>query len=175
MLALVRISTLLLLALTASASLIPFQGKLTFPGQDLKPVPGDSPIANCDVSQKQLLTLKEVDLSPNPPQRGVNLTITAIGDLDVAVTEGAYVEIDVTYGYIKLIHQTFDICSEIQNVDLECPLDKGHYELTKEVEIPQQVPPGKYTVFARAFTADDKFITCLTGSVEFGPENFSFF
>ena len=39
--------------------------------------------------------------------------------------------------------------------------------ITKEVEIPEEVPPGKYLVTARAFTKDDEYITCLTATVEF--------
>ncbi|GMF39455.1 unnamed protein product [[Candida] boidinii] len=137
------------------------------PGE--KPVPGNSPISICDSTESQLLTLESVVLSPNPPERGQNLTISAIGTLSETIKEGAYVDVDVTYGYIKLIHQTFDLCEEIQNVDMTCPIESGKYTLTKQVEIPKEVPPGKYTVYARAYTDEDEFITCLTGTVEFPP------
>ncbi|ESX01809.1 hypothetical protein KL918_004780 [Ogataea parapolymorpha] len=154
-----------LLSLANCLSLSPF----AFPGQDTKPVPGDSPLLLCDSSSSQLLKLTHVDVLPNPPERGTNLTIVARGDLSKQVDEGAYVEVDVTYGYIKLLHQTYDLCEELPNVDMECPLKKDSYDLTKIVEIPNEVPPGTYTVIARAFTADDELITCLTGSVAFPP------
>ena len=77
---------------------------------DTKPVPGKSPIEVCDYSSKQLLTLDEITISPNPPEAGANLTFTAKGTLDKTITDGAYVEVDVRYGFIKLIHQTYDIC-----------------------------------------------------------------
>ncbi|CAD1810677.1 ML domain family protein [Candida parapsilosis] len=134
---------------------------------DTKPVPGKSPIEVCDYSSKQLLTLDEITISPNPPEAGANLTFTAKGTLDKTITDGAYVEVDVRYGFIKLIHQTYDICKEITKVDLECPIEKGKQVITKEVEIPEEVPPGKYLVTARAFTKDDEYITCLTATVEF--------
>ncbi|KAH3667348.1 hypothetical protein OGAPHI_002997 [Ogataea philodendri] len=133
------------------------------------PVPGDSPLLLCEASNRQLLTLSHVDLSPNPPVRGNNLTIVARGALSTEITDGAYVEVDVSYGYIKLLHQTYDICEELPNVDMECPLEKGYYDLVKEVEIPNEVPPGKYTVVAKAYTAEDELITCLTGTAEFPP------
>lgn len=136
-----------------------------------KPVPGNSPVAICDVTEKQLLTIDLVDLSPNPPQRGVNLTVEAIGHLFTEVEEGAYVDVDVRYGYIKLISQTYDLCSEVGEVDLECPLKAGEYKLSKTVEIPDQVPPGKYTVFARAYTKDDEFIACITATVVFSVDS----
>jgi hypothetical protein len=138
-------------------------------GLDDKPVPGDSPIVQCEVSTKQILNLQHFTIEPNPPQRGANLTFVAEGWLLQDVVDGAYVEVDVRYGYIRLIHQTFDICEEVQKVDLECPIKKGKQIITKSVEIPNEVPPGKYIINARAFTKDDEFITCLSALVDFPP------
>lgn len=132
-----------------------------------KPIPGDSPIENCDITTHQSLKLRSVDLSPNPPERGANLTITATGWLDDDIVDGAYVDVVVNYGYIRLISQTYDLCEQLPNVDMTCPIERGDYKLTKEVEIPGEVPPGQYTVFARAYNANDEMITCLTGSVNF--------
>lgn len=146
----------------------PISAKL-LPGE--KPIPGNSPVAICDVTEPQLLTIYLVELSPNPPQRGVNLTVEAVGHLSQLVEEGAYVDVDVRYGYIKLISQTYDLCSEVGEVDLECPLQKGEYKLSKTVEIPDQVPPGKYTVYARAYTKDDDFIACITATVVFSVDS----
>lgn len=131
------------------------------------PIPGDSPLENCDISDDQSLSLYSIDLSPNPPERGTNLTITASGYLHQDISEGAYVDVVVNYGYIRLLSQTYDLCEELPNVDMSCPINKGLYTLTKQVEIPNEVPPGKYTVFARAYNKDDSMITCLTGTVEF--------
>lgn len=140
---------------------------LPVPPGNNKPVPGGSPLQVCNSNEFQLLDLEKVLLDPIPPVRGENLTISAIGNLNTEIVAGAYVDIVVTWGYVQLIKQTYDLCEELPNVDMECPLKKGHYELTKEVEIPEQVPPGKYTVIAKAYTEDDELITCLTGSVEF--------
>ncbi|CAH2355417.1 phosphatidylglycerol/phosphatidylinositol transfer protein [[Candida] railenensis] len=138
-------------------------------GLDDRPVPGDSPIVQCEVHSPQILNLQLVSIDPNPPARGANLTFIAEGYLNEDVAEGAYVDVDVRYGYIRLIHQTFDLCEEISKVDLECPIKKGKQTITKEVEIPNEVPPGKYIINAKAFTKDDKFITCLTAVVDFPP------
>ncbi|KAG7194899.1 Phosphatidylglycerol/phosphatidylinositol transfer protein [Scheffersomyces spartinae] len=140
-----------------------------FPGNDKdeKPVPGGSPIMNCDASVSQLLSLHSVVISPNPPERGQNLTFIAKGYLDKPILDGAYVEVDVKYGFIKLIHQTFDLCEEITKVDLSCPVADGEQVIVKEVEVPQEVPPGQYIVNARAYTKDDEFITCLSAVVDF--------
>lgn len=141
----------------------------TFPGQDERPVPGNSPIIQCDVSSPQLLDLQRVVIDPNPPAKGQNLTFVATGYLSQDILDGAYVDVDVRYGYIRLIHQTFDVCEEVTNVDLECPIKKGQQVISKSVEIPNEVPPGKYIVNARAYTKEDVLITCLSATVEFSP------
>ncbi|KAK6463134.1 Phosphatidylglycerol/phosphatidylinositol transfer protein [Scheffersomyces coipomensis] len=141
----------------------------SLPDVDEKPVPGDSPIVQCDASQPQILSLESVVIDPNPPLRGANLTFIANGYISEDIEEGAYVEVDVRYGFIKLIHQTFDFCEEVSKIDLECPISKGQQVITKEVAIPNEVPPGKYIVNARAYTKDDVFITCLTATIEFPP------
>ncbi|CAI5755686.1 unnamed protein product [Candida verbasci] len=136
-------------------------------GDNTKPVPGDSPIEICDFKESQLLKLQEIIIAPNPPKAGSNLTFTATGYISKTIEDGAYVEVDVRYGFIKLVHQTFDLCEEVQKVDLECPIQKGNQIISKVVEIPQEVPPGKYLVNARAYTKDDEYITCLTAQIEF--------
>lgn len=47
----------------------------------------------------------------------------------------------VKWGLITLIQQTVDLCEQIKEVDLECPLEKGHMTLTKEVKLPNAIPP----------------------------------
>ncbi|AGO12541.1 AaceriAER201Cp [[Ashbya] aceris (nom. inval.)] len=136
-----------------------------------RPIPGGSPLARCDVEEDHLLDVQEIEITPNPPQRGKNLTVEARGDLFGPVEDGAYVIVEVRLGYIKLLSETFDLCKELDENDLglQCPLAEGEYELAKTVEIPQQVPPGRYHVVARAYTVDDELITCLTGDVYFPP------
>lgn len=98
--------------------------------------------------------------------------------------------LEVKYGLITLVRQTADLCEQIVNVDLECPLEKGEMTLTKQVELPRQIPPvrdslwyttidveinqvminqqGKYTVHADVYTKDDKHVTCLQArNIEF--------
>lgn len=52
-------------------------------------------------------------------------------------------------------------------IDIECPIGKGYMEIVKEVDIPRQVPPGKYTVLADVNTKDKRSITCLEATVVF--------
>lgn len=161
------LNVLCLLATGALGGLVNF---FPAPPSNSKPIPGGSPVSQCDVSESQLLELSSLHLTPNPPVRGKNVTITAVGDLLDEVDEGAYVDVEVRLGYIKLLTQTFDLCETLEDNDvggLTCPLSAGHYSVQKEVEIPAEVPPGKYVVLARAYNVDDELITCLTGEIVF--------
>ena len=55
--------------------------------------------------------------------------------------EGAYVAITVKYGLITLIKSRIDLCEQVKNVDLECPLEKGLLKVTKDVDLPNEIPP----------------------------------
>ncbi|KAL3470649.1 ML domain-containing protein [Aspergillus californicus] len=124
-------------------------------------VAGKNPLEYCSNPSEDILDIKWVDLDPNPPKPGQTLKITAEGILHERVEKGAYVLLEVKYGLITLVRQRPDLCDQIVNVDLECPLEAGAMSLTKEVQLPAQIPPGKYTVHADVFTKDDKRITCL--------------
>ncbi|KAF2453643.1 phosphatidylglycerol/phosphatidylinositol transfer protein precursor [Lineolata rhizophorae] len=130
-------------------------------------VPGDNPLFYCSAPDDDILEIDHVDLSPNPPEAGKTLVISAKGTLSEPIEEGAKVHLQVKYGLITLINQEADLCDQVKNVDLECPLEKGETTLTKEVNLPNEIPPGKYTVLADVFTKDGDKITCLTATVAF--------
>jgi ML domain len=104
---------------------------------------------------------------PNPPPRGSSLNITASGIFSKDVEEGATVGLTVKYGLITLIHQTADLCEQIKNVDLECPLKKGKMSMVHSVKIPREAPMGKYTVLADVVTKDSEQVTCMEAVVYF--------
>jgi len=39
--------------------------------------------------------------------------------------------------------------------------------LSKTVQLPKEIPPGKYTVLADVYTKDNEKITCMTATVLF--------
>ena len=100
-------------------------------------------------------------------RRGKTLTITATGTLSQNVTKGSKIALQVKYGLITIIKQTADLCDTVKNVDLKCPIEKGEITLSKDVDLPKEIPPGTYSVIADATTKDKDKITCLTAKVEF--------
>ena len=120
---------------------------------------------------------------------GETLTITASGTFHETIEEGAVVNVEVKWGVITLVKQTMDLCEQIENVDLKCPLEKGKMVLTKQVDLPKQIPPvnsprsrqctciiqemltdfsqGHYSVLADVYTEDNRKVTCLKAEVDF--------
>lgn len=130
-------------------------------------IPGNSPIELCALDEPHILDINSVVLEPNPPVPGQNLTITASGVLKEDVIDGAYVDVVVSYGFITLVRQTYDLCEVLPEVDMECPVSKGFISVTREVEIPDGIPPGEYSIHAEAYTVGDDLLTCLNADVEF--------
>ena len=152
----------------ASAGFIPLL--FADPPTTKRPIPGGSPLLLCDVIEEHLLDISTLVLSPSPPKRGATLSIVASGLVLKDIEEGAYVNVDVRLGYIKLLTQTFDLCEIFSENDIDgltCPIAAGQYNLKKDVEIPKEVPPGKYIIVARAYSVDGELITCITGEIIF--------
>ncbi|KAK2877816.1 hypothetical protein FQN49_001157 [Arthroderma sp. PD_2] len=156
------------LALSAPSSPffdIPSQIPITTEGEIR--VPGVNPLTYCVDPSANILTIERVDLSPNPPVPGKPLEIKASGIFSKQVDKGAKVQLQVKYGFLQLINQQMDLCEQTGNVGLECPLEKGKMVFSKSVDIPAEVPPGKYTVKADVMTADEEPVTCLEAAVTF--------
>ncbi|KAH8889675.1 hypothetical protein GQ53DRAFT_188086 [Thozetella sp. PMI_491] len=135
-------------------------------------VPGKSPLKFCEAARSDdLIEIKSVDLSPNPPEAGQELIITATGKVKEQIEQGSFVNLQVKYGYIRLVNMKADLCDQIGNVDLECPIKEGILTITKSVELPKEIPPGKYTVHADVYTEDERRITCLDAVVTFGKKD----
>ncbi|KAL7933696.1 putative phosphatidylglycerol/phosphatidylinositol transfer protein precursor [Trichoderma chlorosporum] len=131
-------------------------------------VPGENPIEYCNANRDgNLIDIKKVDLAPNPPKPGQELLITASGNVKETITKGAYVKLVVKYGLIQLLSTTADLCDQLGNVDLSCPLEQGQMTITKSVDLPSAIPPGTYNVLADVYSADDEQITCLKATVNF--------
>ncbi|KAF9287905.1 Phosphatidylglycerol/phosphatidylinositol transfer protein [Mortierella alpina] len=115
-----------------------------------------------------LLKIHNYTLTPNPPQKGQNLTIEAYGSLSEAVVEGAKIHLIVKLGVIKLLTKELDFCTESATINKNCPLEAGEQSLYHSVELPKEIPPGKYMVNIKVVNPDDKQVTCLVAKASFG-------
>ena len=61
--------------------------------------------------------------------------------MDETIVKGAYIQLQVKYGLIRLVNAKADLCEQVENVDLECPIEKGVVSITKDIELPKEIPP----------------------------------
>lgn len=167
-----QLTTLLALGLSAAPVFaVPSMGASWVPNQvtvkEEYKVPGDNPLYFCADPADYILQIEKVDLDPNPPKPGEKLAIKASGDFKEEVGQGSKMHLQVKYGLITLINQERDACDTIEQADLKCPLKKGELSLTKDVELPREIPPGTYTVLADVYTEEGDKITCLTAKIAF--------
>ncbi|KAL8694306.1 MAG: hypothetical protein Q9218_001011 [Villophora microphyllina] len=153
---------LVLSTLVASKSAL-FGSQKTLVDNSLS-VPGDNPLEFCSDPSNFILTIKNVDLDPNPPKKGNALQIKAKGNFTEKIEQDAYINLSVKYGLITLVNTKADLCEQMKEVDETCPLD-GVKDFTKEVTLPKEIPPGRYTVLADVYTKDDEKVTCLKAQV----------
>ncbi|PPQ97561.1 hypothetical protein CVT26_002346 [Gymnopilus dilepis] len=92
--------------------------------------------------------IQSIDISPDPPKPGKDLTVTVTGIAKERIEEGAYVDVTVKLGLVKILSKEFDVCEEAQNANasIQCPVEEGTYTVKQTVELPKEIPPGKYSL-----------------------------
>lgn len=70
--------------------------------------------------------------------RGEKLKITASGETNEAIMKGAYVNVDVRYGFVKLLQKQIDLYENAGEIDLSRPVELS---VMKEVDLPKAIPP----------------------------------
>ncbi|KAI8594014.1 ML domain-containing protein [Geranomyces variabilis] len=117
-------------------------------------------IENCG-TEADLFHPESIILTPDPPRRGENLNVDIKGTLDETVDKGAYADVRVKLGLIKLVDTRLDLCDETKKIDEECPIEKGPLNVNTDVKIPGEIPPGNYQVHLDLTNFDGKHIGCF--------------
>ena len=91
--------------------------------------------------------------------------IRATGTVKETIEDGAYVNLDVRYGYIKLISTQADLCKEIKNVELTCPIEKGKIEIFKTIDLPKEIPPVCVPGGFRSRSVYVRMLTCSRAGI----------
>ncbi|CAG8502452.1 9375_t:CDS:2, partial [Cetraspora pellucida] len=125
-------------------------------------------IKNCGTTD-DILTITRLEITPDPPVKGHELNISAAGYLSETVVQGSYINLTVKFGLIKLLKKTLDLCEQVEKVNKKCPLEKGEQTLEHTVELPKEIPPGKYFVDVQVFTPEHRRIACLQATAFFRP------
>ncbi|KAI4528563.1 hypothetical protein K525DRAFT_183929 [Schizophyllum commune Loenen D] len=121
--------------------------------------------------------LKSIDILPDPPIPGQQLTMTVKADVQETIQEGAYADVAVKVGLIKLLQKQFDICEEARvfkfsfarnaNSTVQCPVAKGEHTVVQTVQLPREIPPAMFKIDVLAWTHEDENMACAKFEVDF--------
>ncbi|KAF9650515.1 hypothetical protein BDM02DRAFT_3185355 [Thelephora ganbajun] len=116
-----------------------------------------------------IVTIKSLNISPDPPKPGQQLVVTASAHTSEVIEEGAYADVTVKLGLVKLLTKTFDLCEEARNVNatIQCPVQKGDHEIEQTVDLPKEIPPGKFSINVQGYSVNDEELLCLNLIVDF--------
>ncbi|KAK0233157.1 ML domain-containing protein [Armillaria fumosa] len=116
-----------------------------------------------------VIQLESIKIKPDPPKPGQDLTVIVKGYVQERIEEGAYADVTVKLGLIKLLQKTFDLCEEARNANasISCPVEPGPYTIKQTVTLPKEIPPSKFSVDILGYTVDDDDLVCLKMTIDF--------
>jgi hypothetical protein len=114
---------------------------------------GDAPaeVLLCN-EVSDMMQVDKVQLIPNPPQKGQNVTVKVNGILKRNLNNGSYLLANVKRG-IKLPQLKISACDYLQN---GCPIEKGNVNLSMTFDIPSMMPGGTYDVHIVLFNIENE-------------------
>ncbi|POY75239.1 hypothetical protein BMF94_1609 [Rhodotorula taiwanensis] len=127
---------------------------------------------DCGLANDDPLKIESLQVTPDPPKPGRNLTINATGKVskrievsdphrlltsEYPMQKGTSADVTVKLGLIKLLTKRFDLCEELVNIksSLQCPIEPGTHDFTASVDLPAEIPRAKFVVSAKIITPDD--------------------
>jgi len=115
------------------------------------------------------LQIDSIELFPDPPLPGQDLTVTVKASVTDIIEEGASADVTVKLGLIKLLQKTFDVCEEARNANatVSCPVEPGPYTVVQTVALPKEIPKAKFVVLVRGFTVAEEDMLCLDLKIDF--------
>lgn len=139
------------------------------PEPDKKMQPGSGWIWNVCGTRQEAVVLQEINVKPDPPIAGQNLTVYAKGTVNADIEEGTFADVVVKLGFIRLLSKRFDVCqlAEENDAELKCPVKAGEYEMTHTVELPREIPPARFNVHVSGKTQADVDLMCMDLSIDF--------
>ncbi|WP_455361824.1 ML domain-containing protein [Streptomyces sp. SYSU K21746] len=125
---------------------------------------------------EDLLTIDSMTATPTTPAPGKDLQITITGTTSADITDGAYIDVTVKLGLIKLLRKQFDLFAELRassttvgqaavNMTVDQQKDStipaGEFTLTYTFALPKEMPRARFDVSAEFWNADDADIATI--------------
>jgi C1A family cysteine protease len=115
------------------------------------------------------LGISRVDLSPDPPQAGKNLTVTVFGKPQTDFTD-VTLTLDVKALGIKIADMSFDMCRDLH---VTCPLKADQdYQASITYSIPPQAPRGiNIDAHMMGHSVDNSVVGCVDVATTIGESD----
>lgn len=98
---------------------------------------------------EDLFPLSKALMDPNPPQKGQNLTITLLGDLQKPLLPDSYLRVLLVKGSLKFPRIQLSVCDYIEG---GCPVRSSPLTtMNLHFTIPSMVPAGEYEIHAELY------------------------
>ncbi|XP_065914530.1 putative phosphatidylglycerol/phosphatidylinositol transfer protein DDB_G0278295 [Dysidea avara] len=116
---------------------------------------------SCDRSNYDVTDLT-CSFSPDPPQKGQNVTVTDTGVVHKEITGGKVMVLVKYNTYIKLIDKTYETCEFLEMFGEHCPVSPGPHTVVITDKVPSDLPGGKYNGILHGTDQDDMPMICGT-------------
>ncbi|MFF7989248.1 ML domain-containing protein [Kitasatospora xanthocidica] len=123
------------------------------------------------------LQIVSITVVPDPPTPGRSNVFTVNAVARDAIADGAYLDVTVKLGLVKLLHRRYDLLAELRgegSLKLACdtsdgksPIPRGDMKLTLTLNLSSETPRGKLEVGVRGYTVDDDDLLALKAKVDF--------
>ncbi|CAA7403940.1 unnamed protein product [Spirodela intermedia] len=110
----------------------------------------------CDKEADYPVTIKRVEITPNPVVRGKPAKFSISATAGEAIANGE-VMIEVKYFGIHVHQETHRFCEETR-----CPVSQGDFLVSHDEVLPAFTPPGSYTLTMQMFGEGGAQLTCVS-------------
>jgi len=124
-----------------------------------KSVGGVPVVTFCNTTQTPLV-INSYTITPDNIQPNEDVTITLYTTLKETVTSGTINEVAKVDGF-PIINENYDLCTEIIEAGLHCPLAPANYDITQTLQIGSIPISGTVSSVTKMYDQNKNMLACI--------------
>ncbi|ETO36728.1 hypothetical protein RFI_00333 [Reticulomyxa filosa] len=135
--------------------------ELASPKEQIQPnaVNGVPTVTFCNTTQTPLV-VNSYTITPDNIQPNEDVTIVMHTTLTETVTSGTINEVAKVDGF-PIINENYDLCTEIIQAGLKCPLAPGNYDISQTLQIGSIPISGTVTSVTKLYDQNKQLLACV--------------